>query len=184
MSNNSTVCGVEHARLLDNGLRRMLFNPHKQFAEYIKPGDTVLDIGCGPGTFIADLAKLIGSNGKIIAIDLQEEMLELAKKKARAKGVSDKVKFHKCQSDSLAIALQADFILTMYMVHEAPEPLTLIDQVCALLKPNGYYYLSEPKFHVKKEPFLEIIERCKNNGLNIVKESGIFSRTAVFQKII
>lgn len=182
MSKNQTVCGVEHAKWLDNGFRRKILNPQKQFAEYLKPGDTVIDIGCGPGAFIPDLAKLIGANGKIIAIDLQEEMLELARKKAQSIGVSDNVRFHKCRKDSLDISLQADFILTIYMVHESPEPLALIDQVCELLKPNGYYYLSEPKIHVKKEQYLEMVERCNANGLNIVKESGLFSRTAVFQK--
>jgi ubiquinone/menaquinone biosynthesis C-methylase UbiE len=182
MSIKKDVCGVEHVQLLDNGVRRLLQYPKRMFGDYIKPGDTVVDIGCGPGVFIPELAKMIGSEGKVVAIDLQNEMLQLAEKKIMSCGLADRVQFHQCKCDALDIELNADFILTFYMVHESPDPLHLIDQICFLLKQGGYYYLSEPKFHVSKEQYLQVVARCKANGLSLIKESGLLSRTAVFQK--
>jgi ubiquinone/menaquinone biosynthesis C-methylase UbiE len=182
MNSKSDVCGVEHVKLLDNGFRRLVHNPIRLFGPYIHPGDTVLDIGCGPGAFTPGLAKLVGTQGKVIAIDLQKEMLELAKGKAQSAGVLDRIQFHQCNSDSLNISVQAHFALTFYMVHEAPDPMHLIDQVCTLLTQGGYYYLSEPKFHVSENQYRDVVARCVSNGLTVVKEGGLFSRTAVFQK--
>ncbi|MBD3420461.1 MAG: methyltransferase domain-containing protein [Chitinivibrionales bacterium] len=182
MSNHNHVCGVEHAKFLDNIVRRLIHHPRRLFGPYIKPGDTVLDIGCGPGTFITGLAHIVGAHGKVIAIDLQEEMLNLARKKAEFAGVANRVEFHQCTPESLGINIQADFIMTIYMVHEAPEPLRLVDQVGALLKNGGYYYLSEPAFHVSKAQYREAVDRCMKNGLTLVKQCGIVSRTAVFRK--
>jgi ubiquinone/menaquinone biosynthesis C-methylase UbiE len=152
------------------------------FSPYIRPGDTVLDIGCGPGAFISGLARLVGDNGKVIAIDLQNEMLLLAKKKAESAGVLDRIHFHQCSNNSLNISIQANFALTFYMLHEAPDPMGLINQVCKLLTPGGYYYLSEPKFHVTEKEYRDVVEQCTSNGMVVIKEGGLFSRTAIFQK--
>jgi ubiquinone/menaquinone biosynthesis C-methylase UbiE len=92
--------------------------------------------GSGPGAFIPGLAELVGPRGTVIAIDLQEEMLQRAREKVRSAGFLDRVRFHRCGGDSLDIDAAADFALPFYIVHEAPDPLRLIDQVCALLKPG------------------------------------------------
>jgi ubiquinone/menaquinone biosynthesis C-methylase UbiE len=51
----------------------------------IKPGSTVLDVGCGTGVFIPFLLRRIGEGGRLVALDVAEEML----KRARAKGFKD-----------------------------------------------------------------------------------------------
>jgi len=51
----------------------------------IKPGSTVLDAGCGTGVFIPFLLRRIGGEGRLVALDVAEEML----KRARAKGFKD-----------------------------------------------------------------------------------------------
>jgi len=173
---------MDHVRFLDNGLRRFLQNPRRMFGDYVKPGDTVFDIGCGPGAFIPGLAALVGRSGTVVAIDLQEEMLQLARKKAQSAGVSDRVQFHQCSRESLNLTTPADLVVTFYMVHEAPNPLRLVDQVCALVKNGGYYYLAEPSIHVSEAQYREVVNRCAANGLKKVKEGGVFSRTAVFQR--
>jgi len=182
MRKNGDVCGVDHVKWLDNRIRLFFHDPKRMFREYIRPGDTVVDIGCGPGAFIPGLCDLVGPQGKVVAIDLQEEMLQLCREKARRASMADRVEFHKCEADSLGITLQADFALTFYMVHEAPDPLRLIDQICSLLKIGGFYFLAEPKIHVSEEKYREVVSRCAENGLVVVRESSKFSRTAVFRK--
>lgn len=182
MRNSRTVCGEEHIRLLDNGFRRMFHNPKRMFKKYIKSGNTVMDIGCGPGAFIAGLAKLTGQEGKVIAVDLQECMLEQARVKVKAKKMDSQVVFHKCGNDTLELNEKADFILTFYMVHETPDPITFIKEISGLLKPGGIYYLAEPKFHVSKKQYQELLFQCKENGLSLIEEKGFISRIAVLKK--
>lgn len=182
MRKNGDVCGVDHAKWLDNRIRLFFHDPKRMFREYVRSGDIVVDIGCGPGAFIPGLCKLVGPQGRVVAIDLQEEMLQLCKEKMHKTGFADRVEFHKCEEDSLGISLQVDFALTFYMVHEVPDPLLLIDQICALLKVGGFYYLAEPKIHVPEEKYREVISRCNENGLVVVRESSSFSRIAVFRK--
>ncbi len=57
----SKVCSVELAGGLDNKFRRFLQNPQKILKPYLKEGMTVLDLGCGPGFFTIEIAKMIGS---------------------------------------------------------------------------------------------------------------------------
>ncbi len=63
----------------------------------IKKGDTVLDIGCGPGVDTIHLASYVGSDGKVFGVDIDEEMIELANKEAVDKNVADIVQ-HKSGS--------------------------------------------------------------------------------------
>src|SRR5436305_9655353 len=51
-------------------------------ALHVKPGDVVCDLGCGNGFYTLKLAKLVGDKGKVIAVDIQREMLELLKDRA------------------------------------------------------------------------------------------------------
>lgn len=178
----SDVCGYKHAKHLDNGFRKLIHNPYKMFREYIRPGSTVLDIGCGPGAFTLDLAKMTGKTGKVIAVDLQKEMLEMVRKKVLQGGMCECVDFHQCSPDDLGIDTEADFILTFFMVHEVPDVQKLIGQIYNRLKKGGIYYLAEPAFHVTSKVFQSEIDYCTSLGLKIVKSSGLITKTVVFQK--
>jgi 2-polyprenyl-3-methyl-5-hydroxy-6-metoxy-1,4-benzoquinol methylase len=72
MADSSRVCSWKHAFALDNPIRRLIHNPQKILGRYIKAGQTVLDVGCGPGTFSLAMAKMVGELGKVIAVDVQE----------------------------------------------------------------------------------------------------------------
>ena len=50
-------------------------------------GMTVLDVGCGPGRVSIPLARLVGEQGAIIAVDIQQEMLDIVKRKALAENI-------------------------------------------------------------------------------------------------
>jgi arsenite methyltransferase len=50
----------------------------------LKPGERVLDLGCGPGYLAAEMAAEVGSGGSVHAVDVSESMLELAKRRERS----------------------------------------------------------------------------------------------------
>ena len=62
----SHTCPVELAGGLDNSIRKFLQNPHKILKPYIKDGMTILDVGCGPGYFSVEMAKLLNGSGKVM----------------------------------------------------------------------------------------------------------------------
>ncbi|GEM_PF-6888608 len=69
------VCPWWLAYTFDNPLRQLVHNPEKIFSSLIRPGQTVVDIGCGMGYFSLGMAKLVGESGRVISVDLQKEML-------------------------------------------------------------------------------------------------------------
>jgi SAM-dependent methyltransferase len=75
-------CPYWLAWALDNPLRRWLHNPQKILEGLVQPGQTVLDLGCGPGYFSLALARMVGANGRVVAVDLQPEMLEFVRRRA------------------------------------------------------------------------------------------------------
>jgi ubiquinone/menaquinone biosynthesis C-methylase UbiE len=154
MNNRKTrVCPMEKAGLLDNRFRRWFQNPTKILAPYIKEGMTALDLGCGPGYFSIDLAKLVGQPGKVIAADLQDEMLQRLRNKIAGTELEQRITLHLCQPDKIGLAEKVDFILLFYMVHEIPDQSRLFTELATILKPDGQILIVEPSFHVSKQAF-------------------------------
>jgi len=171
-----------NAFMLDNPVRRFFQNPKKILFPYLREGMTAIDIGCGPGMFSLAMAELVGPKGKVIAVDLQQEMLDTLKKKSDNKGLTQRITFHRNTSDSLGIIEKADFILSFYMVHEVPDQPKLFREVKDILAPGGKYFMVEPLFHVHEQAFLEEIERARRSGLALVDSPKMrMSRAAVFE---
>ena len=69
-------------RFLDSDLRRWLQPPDKMIERSgIKPGMTVLDLGCGSGAFTTFMARKVGEEGKVYAVDIQPAMLQQLERK-------------------------------------------------------------------------------------------------------
>lgn len=180
----SGVCSAKLAMFLDNPVRRFIHNPDRILSGLIKTGDTAVDIGCGPGVFTMSMAKMVGSTGKVIAVDIQDEMLEMVEKKVKSLELSSRVKLQKCKAESLCVTEPADFILTFYMVHEVPDQERFFRELAAILKNGGTYLLVEPAiFHVSKAAFEKEMKIAKESGLRITGERQLFmSRAVLFTK--
>jgi ubiquinone/menaquinone biosynthesis C-methylase UbiE len=175
------ICPVERADSLDNSFRRFLQNPRKILGPYISKGMTVLDVGCGPGFFTIEIAKMLIDSGKVIAADLQEGMLEKVSQKIRGTELEHRIEIHKCQDNLIGVTENVDFILAFYMVHEVPNQDKLFSELKSILKPGGKIFIIEPKFHVSKKSFEEMIIRLKSLGFNIIDRPKVFfSRTILF----
>ena len=158
------VCPVSHAYALNNFLRRLIHPPAKILQPFVNEGQTVLDVGCGPGHFSIAMAKLVGPTGRVIAADLQQGMLEHVKKHAIGKKVLERITLHACQQNRIALEERVDFALAFYMVHEHPHPQALIEELTDIVKPGGSFLLVEPKFHVSSEDFDSILDFTRQAG--------------------
>ena len=118
---NKRVCPVERAGGLDNKVRRLLQNPRKILGNYVKEGMTALDLGCGPGFFSVEMARMVGESGRVVSTDLQEGMLQKLKNKIQGTEIEKRIKLHKCEEDKIGVSENVDFILAFYMVHEVTD---------------------------------------------------------------
>ncbi|HIJ67055.1 MAG TPA: class I SAM-dependent methyltransferase [Planctomycetes bacterium] len=162
-----------HMILYPDWLRSLHQRPKKFLAELVKPGMTAADIGCGLGFYALELAKMVGRDGRVLAVDFQSQMLNWAKKKARRAQVLDRIKFIQCSQDDLKISEPVDFVLSMWMVHEVPDRERFFRQIRGLLKPDGKYLLAEPKFHVTKQLYDAICDEAQKAGLTKISEPRV-----------
>ncbi len=185
MAPSHGVFSVSRASHLDSWLRKFLFGTDRLVERFIGPGDTVLDIGCGPGFFTRAIARRVGDSGNVIAVDIQEEMLHLLEKNARREGLSSRIRLHKAEPDSLGLAETGsiDVVFAIYVVHEVPNPARLIQEVFSLLVPGGTFLVAEPMFVVSGAEFQKTLAMAASAGFHMVGSPFIFmSRTALFRK--
>ena len=183
-TNTSTrVCSWHHAWGLDNRIRKLVQNPYKIVGRYIEEGQTVLDLGCGPGVFSLAMAEMVGETGKVISVDIQEEMLQILKRKSDQAGLGSRILIHQSQPNKIGISEKVDFALAFYMVHEVPHSESFLREVALLLKPQAKLLIVEPKFHVSKSSFEETIRVAQSAGLRPISWPKVFfSRTALLQQ--
>ena len=91
-----------------------------------------------------DMAKMVGSGGKVIAVDIQAKMLERVRKKARKHGLAERIVYHTADMDHIGLNQTADFILAYYMIHETPDMTKTLQELKNLLilrLKEGFRYL-------------------------------------------
>ena len=120
---------------------------------------TVLDLGCGPGFFSIDLARLVGKSGRVIASDLQEGMLQKLRDKIQGTELEERITLHKCVVNKIGVLEDVDFVLAFYMVHEIPNQEGFLNEIKSILKSDGQLFIVEPPFHVSKTTFEEMVIR-------------------------
>jgi ubiquinone/menaquinone biosynthesis C-methylase UbiE len=128
------------------------------------------------------MAKMVGESGKVIAVDVQEEMLQIVREKAAQQGLESRIVTHKSDPDRIGISEKVDFALAFYMVHEVPNAETFLGEIVSILKPKGKLLVVEPMFHVSATAFGKTIEVARQAGLRPITEPKIrFSRSKLFQ---
>jgi len=167
----------------DNPLRKLVHNPEKILVPYVEPGDTVLDVGCGMGYFTLSLAQLAGVSGKVIAADLQEQMLAGLRKRAERVGLIDRIQLHQSMPNQIGVNQPVDFALAFWMVHEVRQQQDFLKQIFEMLKPNGRFLFVEPLIHVTGTAFEQTVSQASEIGFQEIERPRVrASRAVVFGK--
>lgn len=176
----SHVCPWWGGYFIDNRARRWIHNPEKILAPYVRPGMTALDFGCGMGMFAIALAKLVGEQGRVIAADLQPQMLRVVERRAAQAGVADRLRTHRCEADLIGIAEPLDFVLAFYSAHEVSDQRRLLNEIYGFLRPTGRFLIVEPKGHVTPADFQQTLALAREIGFVDQEEPPVrWSRAVV-----
>jgi ubiquinone/menaquinone biosynthesis C-methylase UbiE len=141
-------------------------------------GMTVCDMGCGNGYWTLPMARDIGSDGRVLAVDIQREMLQkLRQRSSRAKLNNIEPVLGKIDDPNLP-AGEVDLLLMVDVYHEFSHPESMLWGIRRSLKPTGVIALLEyreedPDVPIKplhKMSKTQIMKEYKQNGFKLVRE--------------
>ncbi len=111
---------------------------------FLKPGDSVLDCGCGTGTLTVAAKRVVGTSGRVEGIDISTDQLEIARKNSRAAGLD--IEFHEGSVDELPFPENSfDAIFSTLMLHHVPEDVKrgAFHEMRRILKPGGRVVIAD-----------------------------------------
>jgi 2-polyprenyl-3-methyl-5-hydroxy-6-metoxy-1,4-benzoquinol methylase len=157
--------------LIASPLRRLFHKPEQILAGLVAPGMTVADAGPGMGFFTLPMARMVGPNGTVVCVDVQEAMLRSLRKRAAAARLADRIITRVCSPTSLGVtdfAGKMDFVLVFAVVHELPDVSSFFAEVAQALKPDAQCLVAEPARHVSTQAFEETLAAAGQAGLTVV----------------
>ena len=92
----------------------------------IAPGQTVVDLGCGPGYFTLPAAALAGSSGRSYAVDIQQELLDICRRRTEEAGLSNVETVHSEESHVPLPDACADRVFAAFVLHETDDPAAFL----------------------------------------------------------
>ena len=159
----------------------------------IKQGDTVLDLGCGAGFDCFLASKKAGKDGKVIGIDMTEEMIKKARLNAKKMNIKN-VEFILSEIEKLPIDNNSiDIIITNCVINLTPDKTKAFQEAYRVLKRGGRLMVSDlvlakdlPKEiknsveayvgclagAIKKKEYLRLIEQAKFKNVKVISESS------------
>jgi ubiquinone/menaquinone biosynthesis C-methylase UbiE len=147
---------------------------------------TVLEPGPGMGFFTLELARLVGPSGRVIAVDIQSQMIAGLLRRARKAGLIDRIDARVVLPTSMGLEDKAgavDFAFVFAVLHEMPSAGPFFAEAARALKPGATLLLAEPAGHVDDAEFAEELAAAARAGLAVVSNPPIDKcRTALLRK--
>ena len=149
----------------------------------VRPGMAVLDLGCGPGRLTVPLAQRVGDHGQVVAVDIQDGMLDRAREKARAANLAN-VQFVPAaagQADLGRDRFDRAFLVTV--LGEIPDRDAALKEVFSALKPGGLLSVTEVVFDPHFQSYQSVAQRAATAGFREAAHQGNrFAFTLILQK--
>ena len=146
MTERDYVLGTHDEEIERLGLQHRVWRPRSSDAwrrAGFNTGQTLLDVGCGPGWATLDLAGIAGPTGRAIGIDRSRRFLDAARTMARALDI-DNVEFLELDLDEQALPrITADGVWSRWVYAFVKDPRAMLARVADTLRPGGTMVLHE-----------------------------------------
>ena len=103
----------------------------------LKPGMTVADIGAGTGYLSRRMAGVLAPDGRVLAVDVQPEMVRMLKRLAQQKGLANILPSLGTETDVKLPASSVDLAIMVDVYHELAFPFEVMESIIRALKPGG-----------------------------------------------
>ncbi len=145
----------------------------------LSPGLSVLDAGCGPGLLTIPIARMIGPQGKVFAVDIQEAMLERAKQAAKQVDLNNITFMHTGLGEGKLPVAAFDRALLVTVLGEIPDRPAALREIYTSLKPGGFLSITEilPDPHYQSRSRVKTLAHAV--GFQVRNEYGSFFRFTV-----
>jgi ubiquinone/menaquinone biosynthesis C-methylase UbiE len=112
----------------------------------VRPSMTVLDLGCGPGRLTIPIARKVGPDGEVVAMDIQSGMLQRVREKARAANLTN-IEFLQAGAGEGKLGRNRfDRALLVTVLGEIPDREAALREIFDALKPGGLLSVTEVIF--------------------------------------
>jgi SAM-dependent methyltransferase len=170
--------------VLESPLRKRIM-PGDVLVERIgaRPGQTVLEIGAGTGYVVAEVARAVGSEGRVHALDIEPEMIERLRQKTLLENL-DNVEAKLGEATKLDYADETfDLVYMVTALGEIPDKRSVLWEAYRVLKPGGIVSISEWLVDPDYMRQSTVIQRCEETGFYLTEEHGnLFFYTLNFRK--
>jgi ubiquinone/menaquinone biosynthesis C-methylase UbiE len=173
MGGRGTPCPASIGWLVDNPLRRRYMRPILDRVG-IRPGDTVLEVGPGPGMFSLEAARRAGPAGRLVAVDIQPEMIARLEAKVRAAGVEN-IETHVASAYELPLpdaSVDRAFLVTV--LPEIPDQVRALREIHRVLTPGGTLSLTEEFYDPDYPRRATTIAWARAAGFEVQEQLGNF----------
>ncbi len=137
----------------------------------LRPGMVVADVGAGSGYLTFPMARAVGRTGRVYAVDIQKEMLDIVRAKAKRAGVGNVATVLGSEDDPKVPAGSCDLMLLVDVYHELGRPYEMTRNMIRGLRKGGRLVLVEYR---KEDPNVPIKELHKMSVAQVRKELGFF----------
>ncbi|MCW3989355.1 MAG: class I SAM-dependent methyltransferase [Candidatus Bathyarchaeota archaeon] len=153
-------------------------NASKMLSEAgIGEGQSVLDFGCGSGTYSIPAAELVGKNGRVHSLDVSQGALEKLSNKAEKEGLDNIVTLLSSGNVDIPIDNETlNHVLLIDVLQEISDKETLLEEIHRILKPDGQ--MTVYPMHIDAE---EVIRMASKTKLRL-KGRKFQDRILVFEK--
>ncbi len=135
----------------------------------LKPGQAVADIGAGSGVISLLLSEQVGPTGTVLAVDIQQEMLDALAVNCKKKGVTNILPVLGTTTSPNLKPGTVDLVLMVDVYHEFDMPFEMLLGIAKSLKPGGRVAFVEYR---KEDPAVPIKEVHKMTEKQVQKEAG------------
>jgi ubiquinone/menaquinone biosynthesis C-methylase UbiE len=147
--------GVQGAAWLDRREREQEEDPDLAMRLIrVARGSTVADLGAGSGYFTTRLARAVGAQGRVYAVDIQQGMLDLLQKTVARERLTNVIPVLGAVDDPRLPPESLDLVLMVDVYHEFSAPQTMLQHIKRALKPGGRLVLLEYRAEDPDVPIL------------------------------